>query len=112
MKFTWKKLLKIFTVVIVIGLLSIGYLTFDRFISGQHHKSAYKQIQIGDSKERVIELFGKPDEIVECRQYRDPPDCANIYDYSGLFEGWYLLINTNDTVIGKEHSALGKIPKD
>lgn len=105
-------MLKIFAVVLIIAILGIGYLVLERFIPSQYYKAAYKQIQIGDSKEKVIELFGKPDKIRESRPYRDPLDCANIYDYPGLLEGWYILINTNNRVIGKEHSALGKIPKD
>lgn len=103
-------MLQIFAVV-VIGLLGISYLIFVVLNSAQRYKAAYKQIQIGDSKEKAIKLFGKPDEIKECLFFH-PPDCADIYQYSGLFEGWYLQINTNDTVIDKRHTALGKIPKD
>lgn len=106
MEITWKTLIKIFSLLVVIFFLGIGSLFYWISSSYKRYESGFREIQTGDSKEKVIRLFGKPDEIESCQVNTNLGACDEIYKYSVPFESWRILI-LDDKVVDKRHSASG-----
>lgn len=72
------------------------------------HEAGYLTLQVGDSKQKVVELLGPPDELENCH---DPAGtemarkCRKQYNYFGFFERWSYCTDQDERVIAKYYSA-------
>ena len=60
-------------------------------------QAGYDEVQVGDPRQRVIELMGPPSTVEPCFQ---TPNCTNLFYYA-LFERWIIYLDSNDKVSDK-----------
>lgn len=66
-------------------------------------QAAYDSIQIGDTRQKVLETMGSPSEAEPCFQ---ESKCTSLY-YGVLFERWIVYVDSNDKVTYKvSHEGL------
>ncbi len=94
MNFSKKKL--IITFVSLIFLVAVTYRIHQVFFNYEYYDNAYSQINTGDSKEKVITLFGSPRKVRECSKY-----CKEEYIYTALLQEWKIGFDENGKVIHK-----------
>jgi hypothetical protein len=74
-------------------------------------KKGYSQIKVGDSKQKVVEILGKPTEIKDCYDTRhsSSPEiverCAEEYWYIAFMQEWGYVFDKDGKVLTKWHSV-------
>jgi hypothetical protein len=69
----------------------------------------FERVQVGDSREQVMHLLGKPRSVQRCPENPGrPPGCVEEYLYASPFapllpEYWSVLFDRNGHVVGKEY---------
>lgn len=77
------------------------------------YASSYSEISLGDSEQKVVQLYGRPVESSDCSEFRRPSaleqikkECVKVYWYKSLFEQWIFFFDSNDRVIHKVYNVL------
>jgi hypothetical protein len=108
MKISGKTLLRIFVSVVIFACIGFGYFVCSFVNTIDRTEKGYRRIRIGDSKERVLEILGKPDEIKPCRPANTVPvSCKEIYGYIVPFGSKGIYFDTDGKVIDKREAASG-----
>ncbi len=103
------KALKILALVLVIVLgLAVFGLTLKSYVEKRVNENNYSRIQIGDSKQELVRLYGEPDEITDCSNYKKPSyieavrrDCVEVYWYRAFLEQWIFFFDKDGKVVHK-----------
>lgn len=73
----------------------------------------YAEIAIGDSEERVVALYGRPDETSDCSEYKRPSyldevqrNCVKVYWYRSFLQQWVFFFDRDDRVIHKAYNVM------
>ena len=91
------------------GAIALSTLIAYWHTRSQRFSVGYENVQVGNSKEMVAQLFGdKPSEVTPCN---DPHGelggkCAEVYWYFSFLERWQILFDRDGKVIDKGHNVL------
>ena len=102
--------MKSFTIkVLVLALLvSIGFLA-GWYVRLQRFKAGFIRVQVGDTKEQVINQLGQPAEISPCFHPRDETElgrqCAEDFWYYSFIERWSVSFDADGKVIHTNYSV-------
>ena len=104
---------KKFLVVAVLILVGIaGIFAVSRIVRRSSFESNYAQIEIGDTENRVVDLYGRPDETNDCSRYRNSGSlavieqrCALVYRYTSFMQEWIFYFDKDGLVIHKAHNV-------
>lgn len=95
------------TMVVALGFAVFG-LTLRSYVEKRLNESNYSHIQIGDSKQKIVELYGQPAEITDCSNYKKPSyldvvrrDCVEVYWYRAFLEQWIFFLDKDGKVVHK-----------
>ena len=78
--------------ILIVAIFSIGSCELRKW----RLKSAVAQVEIGNSKQQLINLLGEPDEIAACRH---EDICKDEYYYYSFMERWMIYFDKDDKVI-------------
>jgi hypothetical protein len=110
---TYKIILKAICIVVTVSALLIGLYAFQI----KEYRNSFSQIRLGQSKETVINIMGKPSEIRSCSfpiyngNKHQIGNCIEIIDYKGFYEQWAFAFDINGNVIEKYYWFLGEYGK-
>lgn len=110
---TYKIVLMAVCAIAIIPTLLIG----SRAFRVKQYRDGFSQIEVGQSKETVINLMGKTSEIRDCsfpiynESKRHIGNCAEIFAYHGVYEQWALAFDKQGNVIDKYYWFLGEYGK-
>jgi hypothetical protein len=100
-------------VVLILGGILSSVFTFSWFVRRKTFESNYSQIQIGDSKQKVVQLYGQPEETSDCSKYKRPGDleviqtrCVEVYWYRSFLKQWVFFFDKDGKVIHKVYNVL------
>ena len=76
------------------------------------YSRGFEQIEIGQTKQSVIDALGEPSEVQVChgpvnRDGKVTGDCAEEYYYHSFLVSWGFLLDRDGKVIGKFHHVSG-----
>lgn len=97
-------------VIVIVPTLLIGFCSFR---IGQY-RDGFSQIELGQSKEAVVNIMGKPSEVRNCsfsiydRNENRTGDCSEIITYNGSYEQWAFAFDNDRNVIEKYYWFLGE----
>lgn len=99
------------TVFVLAMALAITVFTFSLMVyfKRKRFESNYDNLQVGDSKQKIVELLGPPNEVVKCSEGRGRSSevpCTEEYWYRSVFERRILYINNTGQIIDKSYSVL------
>lgn len=100
MKLTYRKILLLFVLLLFVGITVYGLYIY--FPNNRYEKS-FSQISVGDSKEKVISIFGKPSRVEKCFNAKD--SCVEAYFYTGFLEEWGLDFDKEGKIIYTFHKV-------
>ena len=96
---------------VLAGIVSIT-VTGYWFTRRRAFESNYSQIQIGDSQQKIIQLYGQPEETSDCSEARQPGSlgvvrkhCVEVYWYRSFMEQWIFYFDNQGKVIHKAFSV-------
>jgi hypothetical protein len=109
------KLLKYSVIISVLMLLASPVLyAGNQYRLKKKYERALSQIQIDDSKQRVVSLMGEPDEIRWCYPLPSSDDtperkrfheqCVDQYWYFTFLKLYYISFDRNNQVSGKDYT--------
>ena len=99
--------------VIVLSVAVLVVIALSAFIVFSHVRSnkrsvAFAKVQVGDTKQRVAQLFeSPPEEVTNCS---DPHNefngkCADVYWYYSFLERWEIYFDRDGKVLDKGHGV-------
>lgn len=97
-------------VVVIVPALLIGFCAFRI----RQYQNGFSQIELGQSKEVVMNIMGKPSEVRSCgypiydENEKQIGDCFEITVYNGAYEQWAFAFNHDRNVIEKYYWFLGE----
>ena len=103
------KLLRILglTMAAILGFAVFG-LTLRSYVEKRVNESNYSRIQVGDSKQELVKLYGEPDEITDCSDFKKPSyievvrrECVEVYWYRAFLEQWVFFLDKDGKVVHK-----------
>ena len=92
-----------FLLVILLAVVTGSY-----YIRRTRLLTTFTKIQIGDSKQNVVQLLGNPTEVATCRDPNPPVDsqkCVETYWYYSFIERWGYAFNADGKVIDKIYNV-------
>jgi len=96
---------------ILAGILST-LITVAWLVRRRTFESNYSQIRIGDSEQKVVELYGKPEETGDCAEYKRPSalevvqkHCVKVFWYGSFLKQWGFFFNDDGKVIHKAYNV-------
>jgi hypothetical protein len=115
MKVLTAKVLKYSVILLVLILLTSPVLYgANQYRLKKTYERALSQIQIGDSKQRVVSLMGEPEETRWCyplptsndtpEQKRFHEQCVDQYWYFTFLKPYYVSFDKNNQVSGKDYT--------
>ena len=100
------------SIVILVGIATVA-LPLSWVVRRGVYASSYSEIGLGDSAQKVVQLYGSPEESSDCSEFRRPSareqikkDCVKVYWYKSWFEQWIFFFDGNDRVIHKVYNVL------
>ena len=111
MKFTYKKLILCLAILAFVGTICYGvYIYFPN----KRYEKAFSQISVGNSKEKVISVFGEPKKIENCHyiiysevKQETIDNCVEIHWYIGFLEEWGFVFDKDGKVLQRLYSISG-----
>jgi hypothetical protein len=89
-------------------LVSVAFLT-GWYVRLQRFKAGFERVQVGDTKEQVLNHLGQPAEISPCFHWRDETElgrqCAEDFWYYSFIERWSVSFDANGRVIYTNYSV-------
>ena len=112
MKKLYKNLVISFIITLLIGVSCYGI--YKILPQNKKYKEAFSQMNIGDSKEKVISTFEKSTKIENCHYINYSPvrqeikdKCAEIHWYIGFLEEWGFVFDNEGKVVSKLYLISG-----
>lgn len=107
-----KRSIKTITFSLIILLLVIlSIVAWPHLFKKESYQRGYAKIQIGDSKQSVVGIFGPPTKITDCYDFTFSTDnenlkkaCVEEYWYKASIEQWVFVFDKNHNVISKSHN--------
>jgi|SRR5215208_1878812 len=100
-------------VVLILGGILSSIFTVSWFVRRKAFESNYSQIQIGDSKQKVVQLYGQPEETSDCSKDKRPGDleviqtrCVDVYWYRSFLKQWIFFFDKDGKVIHKAYNVM------
>lgn len=99
-------------VIALVCLMVIGLSVVAFFSSAKREKlkTGFAVLQMGDPKEKVVEVLGQPEEVENCYDVDQnvEPDkrCSQIYWYKPFLERWGVSLNKDGIVVHKTYNVL------
>ena len=95
-------------VLVLTLLVSIGFFA-GWHVRLQRFKAGFERIQVGDTKEQVINQLGQPAEVSPCFHPRDETElsrkCAEDFWYYSFMERWGVSFDADGKVIYTNYSV-------
>jgi hypothetical protein len=89
-------------------LVSTGFLA-GWYVRLQRFKAGFERIQVGDTKEQVINQLGQPGEVSACFHTREESalerSCAEEFWYYSFMERWGISFDANGKVISSTYNV-------
>jgi hypothetical protein len=95
----------------VFCLLAIGLviLAASHYVRRSRLATTYTKVQMGDSKQTLVQVIGDPNEIAMCQDPNSNVDksqkCAETYWYYSFLERWGFALNADGKVIDKIYNV-------
>ena len=95
------------TIIVVIVALLVSFVPY--LIRVSSYETRFSQVKIGQSKEDVTNLMGKPSENKQCKSndyangYYPNRNCFEILNYYSIFHYWAIAFDEDGKVIRKFH---------
>jgi hypothetical protein len=94
-------------------VIALSVLAFSFHARRMKLATTFASVQIGDTKQTIVQLLGNPDEITVCRErdsakrgYVDSAqECVEVYWYISFLEEWGFFLNRDGKVIDKGHDV-------
>ena len=90
--------------VVVLAALASSY-----YVRRNRLATTFTRIHIGESKESLVQVLGKPTEVATCRDPNPFVDssqkCAETYWYYSFLERWGFALNADGKVIDKIYNV-------
>jgi hypothetical protein len=104
-----KKLKTIFIAGLCVSVLVLSAFTYSCHAKREKLKNGFAGVQIGDTKQTVVQVLGQPEEVENC--YSDPradPDkiCIEVYWYKSFLERRGISFNRDSRVVYKTYNVL------
>jgi len=112
---------KLFTIatiaVLCLLVIVISALAFSYHERSKKVAAAYASLQKGDSRERIIQVLGKPDEIERCQKVdlstrvnelpflQNREECVEIYWYLSFLERWGFSLSADGKIMNKAYNV-------
>lgn len=107
-----QKFLVVALVVLILAGILAGLFAFSWIARRRAFESNYAEIQIGDSENTVVDLYGQPGETSDCSEYRHSGSleviekrCARVYRYTSFMQEWTFYFDQDGLVIHKSHNV-------
>ena len=105
-----KKLGAIFIAGLCLIVIVLSAFTYSCHAKREKLKTGFDRVQIGDTKQTVVQVLGQPEEVENC--YSDPrvvdPDkrCVETYWYKSFLERRGVSLNKDGRVVYKGYNVL------
>lgn len=90
--------------VVVLAALTVSY-----YVRRSRLATTFARIQIGESKESLVQILGTPTEVATCRDPNPSVDrsqkCAETYWYNSFLERWGFALNADGKIIDKVYNV-------
>ena len=102
--------MKSFTIkALVLALLvSFGFLT-GWYVRLQRLKAGFEKVEVGETKDQVIEQLGQPHEVSPCFHPREETElgkkCVDVFWYYSFLERWGVSFDSDGRVIHTNYSV-------
>ena len=97
--------------IIILGVATSA-LAFSWYVQRRAYENSYSQINVGDSKQKLISIYGQPSETTDCSNYKRPSyidalrkDCVEVYWYRSLLEQWIFFLDKDGKIVHKAFNA-------
>lgn len=107
-----KKLITAGIFVLILGGIISSIFTVSWFVRRNAFENNYSQIQIGDSEQKVVQLYGQPAEASDCSEYKRPSYlevvqkyCVKVYWYRSFLKQWVFFLDKDGKVIHKAYNV-------
>lgn len=105
--------MKRFTAIIITVLLALvialAALAFSWHVKSKSFSAGYAKLQVGDTKQIVVQVLGQPEEIENCYDSGSKEDltkrCVETYWYKSFLERWGLSFDRDGKVIDKTYNV-------
>ena len=103
---------KVVTYVVLALIILPSALIGARAVRAKRWERGYARIEVGQSKQKVVDSLGEPSEIRRCGGHvysdgRVTGECAETYLYRSFLEDWVVFIDKDGNVIGKSYNVSG-----
>lgn len=102
----------IVSVVVLLCVASSAF-TLSWYVRRKVYESSYSKVQVGDSEQAVVRLYGEPSEITDCSDYKRPGvkdelrnNCTKIYWYRSLVKQWIFFFDKDGKVLHKAYNVM------
>lgn len=100
-------------VIISVGLvflvIAVGAFAFSNEVRRKTMSTAFAKVQIGDTKESVVQMLGQPEEVQNCYDSDLSDDlskrCVETYWYTSFLERWGFSFTKDGKLIDKTYNA-------
>ena len=108
------KPLRIFIIAIVVILfVASSAFTLSWYLRRKVYESSYDEIQVNDSEQAVVRLYGEPSEITDCSEYKRPGvkdelrnNCTKVYWYRSFGKQWIFFFDKDGKVLHKAYNVM------
>jgi hypothetical protein len=113
MRHAYKNLVLGLTISSIVGIT--GYLLYKISLpTNRKYRAAFSQVAFGDSGEKVVSLFGEPQQLTDCHyitgshsKEETKDKCVEIAWYYGFLEEWALAYDKDGNVIRRLYLISG-----
>jgi hypothetical protein len=93
----------------VLLVMVVSALAYSYHIKREKLTSTFARVQLGESKETVVQILGQPDEVENCSGSDSNQEltkrCVETYWYMSFLERWGFSLNQDGKVIDKTHNV-------
>jgi len=108
-----RPLVAVGVIVLILGGVLSSIWTVSWFARRKAFESNYAEIHIGDSEEKVVALYGQPEERSDCSEYKRPSyleivqrHCVKVYWYKSFLKQWIFFFDKDGKVIHKAYNVM------
>jgi hypothetical protein len=98
--------------VLILGGIISSVFTVSWFVRKKDFENDYSQIHIGDSEQKVVQLYGQPEETCDCSEFKRPSSleviqkyCVKVYWYRSFLQQWIFFFDKDGKLIHKAYNV-------
>jgi hypothetical protein len=95
--------------VLLVLLIVVSAVALSHHVRKKKLTTTFAKVQVGDTKESVVQTLGQPEEVENCYDSRSNEEltkrCVETYWYMTFLERWGFSFNKDGKVIDKTHNV-------